>query len=271
MPVAERRRFHARAGEFGARLEGQSEIHSSLHYERAGLRRLAFDAALAGARDASRLSAHREAFELYRRAIDNMPDDIGPAGRGEILDAYSKEASSIEENVIAEQMGWEASAAFREAGEPVQAIASMEAVIATWRREARPISERLALAESLWAELSALPDDPRSPAVQALLAIYIAIIQTDAGAVTEAREWLGRARELGERIGDADTLMTVDWKEGVVDVVAGDIAVGMTRVGDAAHDAEAAGYEETGVSAFRDAATLAARAMDYAGSDALDQ
>ena len=60
--------------------------------------------------------------------------------------------------------------------------------------------------------------------------------------------------------------MTVDWKEGVVDVVAGDIAVGMTRVGDAAHDAEAAGYEETGVSAFRDAATLAARAMDYAGA-----
>lgn len=266
VPPAERRRFHARAGEFGARLEGQSEIHSSLHYERAGLRRLAFDAALAGARDASRLSAHREAFELYRRAIDNMPDDIGPSGLAEILDAYSKEASSIEENVLAEQMGWEAAAAFREAGEPLRAIASMEAVLSTWRREARPISERLALAESLWAELSALPDDPRSPAVRALLAIYIAIIQTDAGAVTEAREWLGRARELGERAGDADLLMTVDWKQGVVDVVAGDIGVGMTRVGDAAHDAEAAGYEETGVSAFRDAATLAARTMDYAAA-----
>ena len=66
----------------GRSLEGQSEIHSSLHYERAGMRRRAFDAALAGARDAARLSAHREAFELYRRAIDNMPDDIGPSGRG---------------------------------------------------------------------------------------------------------------------------------------------------------------------------------------------
>lgn len=266
VPAAERRRFHARAGEFGTRLEGQSEIHSSLHYERAGMRRRAFEAALAGARDAARLSAHREAFELYRRAIDNMPDDTGPAERGEILDAYSREASAIEENAVAEQTGWEAAAAFREAGEPVRAIASMEAVLTTWRREARGTSERLALTEGLWAELGALTDDPRSPAVGALLAIYAAIIQTDAGAVTEAREWLSRARELGDRIGDADILMTVDWKEGVVDVVAGDIAAGMRRVGDAAHDAEAAGYQETGVSAFRDAATLAARAMDYAGA-----
>ena len=29
VPVGDRRRFHARAGEFGAKLEGQSEIHSS--------------------------------------------------------------------------------------------------------------------------------------------------------------------------------------------------------------------------------------------------
>ena len=48
IPASERRRFHARAGEFGARLEGASEIHASVHYERAGLRREAFDAALAG-------------------------------------------------------------------------------------------------------------------------------------------------------------------------------------------------------------------------------
>jgi DNA-binding CsgD family transcriptional regulator/tetratricopeptide (TPR) repeat protein len=263
---AERRRIHARAGEFGALLEGQSEIHSSLHYERAGLRRLAFEAALSGARDAARLSAHREAFELYGRTIENMPDDIGPSERAEILDAFSKEASAIEENVLAEQAGWDAAAAFREAGEPVRAIASMEAVLTTWRREARAISERLELADNLWAELDGCTDDAGSAAVRAMVAIYVAIIQTDAGSVTEAREWLATAREFGERIGDADLLLTVDWKEGVVDVVDGDIAAGLRRVGDAAHGAEAAGYEETGVSAFRDAATLAARAMDYGGA-----
>jgi DNA-binding CsgD family transcriptional regulator len=227
------------------------------------MRRRAFETALSGARDAARLSAHREAFDLYRRAIDNMPEDIGRAERGEILEAYSQEASAIEENVLAEQTARQAAAAFREAGEPVRAINSMEAALATGRREGRPISERLALAEGLWAELSDLPDDPKSTLVRAGIAIWIAITWTDAGAAAEAREWLATARELGERIGDADILMTVDWKEGVVDVVAGDVAVGMTRVGGAAHGAEAAGYEETGVSALRDAATLAVRAMDY--------
>ena len=47
-----------------------------------GFRREAFEAALAGAREASRLSAHRESFELYRRAVDNMPDDLDPRRAG---------------------------------------------------------------------------------------------------------------------------------------------------------------------------------------------
>jgi DNA-binding CsgD family transcriptional regulator len=266
VPVGERRRFHARAGEFGARLEGQSEIHSSLHYERAGLRRRAFEAALAGARDAARLSAHREAFELYRRAVDNMPEDLGAGERGEILAAYSKEAAAVEESAICERMATDAAAAFRRAGDPVRAIDALVTILSIWRREGRANSERLAMAEGLWAGLAELPDDPRATSVRALLAIHIAITRTDAGDVTEARTWLARTRDLSERIGDADMLMMVDWKEGVVDVIAGDIGVGMARVGDAAHDAEAAGYEDTGVSAFRDAATLAARAMDYASA-----
>jgi len=266
VPVGERRHFHARAGEFGAQLEGQSEIHSSLHYERAGMRRRAFEAALAGARDAARLSAHREAFDLYRRAIDNMPEDTGPAERGEILSAYAGQAAAIEENGLSDEMATAAAAAFRQAGDPVRAIGALVANLSIWRRDGRANSERLATAERLWVELADLPDDPPATSVRALIAVHQAIIRTDAGDLDGAREWLVRCRELSKRIGDADMLMMVDWKEGVIDVIAGDIGVGMARVGDAAHGAEAAGYEETGVSAFRDAATLAARAMDYAGA-----
>jgi DNA-binding CsgD family transcriptional regulator len=270
VPVGERRRFHARAGEFGAQLEGQSEIHSSLHYERAGLSRLAFDTALSGARDAARLSAHREAFDLYRRAIDNMPDDIGPAERGRILDGYAAEAGAIEENAIAEQIALDAAAAFRQAGDPVRAISAMTlGVLSAWRRNARPISERLTLGHDLWAQLEALPDgdEPSATiAVRADVAIMIAITNTDAGDLAEARRWMATGRAIAERLGDPDLLSVVDWKDGVIDVIAGEIAVGMRRVGDAALGAEAAGYESTGVSAFRDAATLAARAMDYRGA-----
>jgi DNA-binding CsgD family transcriptional regulator len=269
VPVGERRRLHARAGEFGAQLEGASEIHSSLHYERAGMRRRAFESALAGARGAARLSAHREAFALYQRAVDNMPDDIDPFARGVIFSAYSAEAGSIEENAIAEDAANAAATAFREAGEPVQAIAILSvAVPSCWRRQGRPVSERLAFAEALLRELDAVgdPDSTAAITVRVDLIVWIAIIKTDGGELAEATRWMDRARELGQRLGDPEIQMVIDWKQGVIDVIAGEIAVGMDRVGEAAHGAERAGYEETGVSAFRDAATLAARVMDYAGS-----
>ena len=269
VPVGDRRRFHALAAEFGAQLEGASEIHTSLHYERAGMRPRAFDAALAGARDAARLSAHREAFDLYRRAIDNMRDDIGLAERGEIFAAFSAEAGSIEENGLAEEAAHAAAAAFREAGDPVRAIAILSLAVGTcWRRQGKPVSERLAFAKGLLVELDAVgvPDSAATISARIDLALNIAIAKTDGGELAEATEWLNRGRELAVRLGDPETLMVIDWKQGVIDLIAGDISVGMSRVGDAALGAEAAGYEDTGVSAFRDAATLAARAMDYGGA-----
>jgi DNA-binding CsgD family transcriptional regulator/tetratricopeptide (TPR) repeat protein len=270
VPVGDRRRFHARAGEFGAQLEGQSEIHSSLHYERAGLTRLAFETALSGARDAVRLSAHREAFDLYRRAIDNMPDDIGLTERGQILYEFCEEAGAIEENEIAEQAAIEAAAAFREAGEPVKAVWAMtNGVLVVMRRNGRPIVERRAAARELWTVVEGAAGEADAGEVvsaRANLAIMIAVIETDAGQLGDARAWMQTAREAAESLDDPDLTSVIDWKDGVIDVIAGDIAVGMTRVGDAALRAEGAGFESTGVSAFRDAATLAARAMDYRGA-----
>ena len=125
IPASERRRFHARAGEFGARLEGASEIHASVHYERAGLRREAFEAALAGAREAAGLSARREAFELYRRAVENMPDDLGDLERATILEACAEQAGSIEEEAITVEMARRAALAYRQAGEPARAVMAL--------------------------------------------------------------------------------------------------------------------------------------------------
>ena len=162
IPASDRRKFHARAGEFGARLEGASEIHASVHYERAGLRREAFEAALAGAREAARLSARREAFELYRRAVDNMPDDLDPAERAAILTDYAEQAASIEEHDAAvwaaERLGRGLSI---ELGRP--AAGDQRALALVWtiaRREARPLAERQAMLRALWAELAGLDDDP---------------------------------------------------------------------------------------------------------------
>jgi len=86
LPPAQLRRFHAQAAEFGMTLEGANIIHASRHYERAGLRPQAYRAALTGAKEASRISARQEAFELYRRAIDNMPVDLPSGEQGELYE-----------------------------------------------------------------------------------------------------------------------------------------------------------------------------------------
>ena len=266
IPASERRRFHARAGEFGATLEGASAIHASVHYERAGLRREAFDAALAGARDAARLSAHREAFELYRRAVDNMPDVLDFVERASILAAYAEEALSIEEIDIAEQAAHEADVAYRAAGKPVQAIMTLATVSTAWRRQGRPVSERIAVMRELLTELEGLPDGPDILKARADLALYLAIAHTDGRNLPEARALLETTRVLADRIGDVEWRMMADWKDGYADVVAGDLQAGLARVSDIALAAEHAGLESTSVSAFRDASTLAAYALDYAGA-----
>jgi DNA-binding CsgD family transcriptional regulator len=266
VPLGERRRFHARAGEFGAALEGASEIHASLHFERAGLRLQAYRTALSGARAAARLSAHREATELYRRAVDNLPDDVGSGERALILEEYSGEAGAIEELAIAERMAREAATAYRAAGDPVGAIRSLGMVAAVWRRDGHPVSERLAFMRELWAELESLPDGRETSYARGDLAANLGIAYTDGRSLPDARAALGTLRQTGDLIDDPEFRLVADWKDGVIDFAEGRIAAGLERVGAAALEAERTGYEMTGVSAFRDAATMAASVMDYAAA-----
>ncbi len=266
VPVGDRRRFHARAGEFGAQLEGQSEIHSSLHFERAGLRRLAFDAALAGAREASRLSAHREAVELYRRAVANMPPDLAPAERGSILNDAALEAANIEENESAVELALAAAAAFRAAGDPVEAAGAMLTVLNTARRDCMPVSERLAALLAAQTELDALPDSRSSQLVRAELTLMIGIAHTDRRAMADARAAFEVTRQLGISTGDEEYVVGADWKEAVLDAVGGDVVGAVSAIGEIAIAAERSGQEATGVSTYRDAAMMASLAMDYAGA-----
>jgi DNA-binding CsgD family transcriptional regulator len=266
VPVADRRRFHARAAEFGAQLEGASEIHSSLHYERAGLGREAFESALAGAKEAARLSARTESYDLYKRAVDHMPADLDPAARGEILDAFSVAASSIDENPVSVEASLASAAAFREAGMPHRAILSLGGVLAAWRREGEPLSRRRALAMELWDELMTLPphDEPLLEAtVRADASLNVMLAHLDANALAESKRWLEIFREAAIATADDDWKAVLEWHEGVLGVMTGDPVVGIERISVAAHLAEKAGFEMTGVSAFRDASMWAARTLDY--------
>ena len=165
--IGERRRYHARAGEFGARLSGQSEIHASAHFERAGMRREAHVTALAGAREAARISLHRESFDLYRRALANLPADIPAPDRAAVLEEAFREAYAVEENAAADGLGRQAAAAYRSTGEIVKAISVAGTVEVLSRRNGRPASGWMPSTQALVDELEGSPASPERDAVRA--------------------------------------------------------------------------------------------------------
>ena len=261
-------RLHARAGEFGAQLEGASEIHASVHFERAGLRAEAFRAALAGAREAARLSSHREAFELYRRAVDNMPPDIGASEHGALLEAFSDEAAAIEQNDITGRMAQAARERYLAAGLPVAAARMYGALASVWRRTGQPVGDRIATLRAGLSELEFQPASPERDRTNALLLTYLAVMLLDAHQLGEARATADAARAAAAAVGDAGSVIDATARLAAVDVVEGRVDEGLAAVDEAACEARAAGYEDIGVTAYRDAALLAVRVMDYPRAEA---
>jgi len=257
------RRLHARAGEFGAELVGASEIHASAHFERAGLRAQAFRAALSGARAAVRLSAHREAFQLYRRAVDNMPAELDLAEQGALFEAYSVEAASIERHEICEAAAKSARERFLAAGRPVDAARQLLWLAAVARREARPIDARRELTDVGMSELDLLPASPERDAARSMLLFERGVVQADALDLDGAMESAVASRNAARAAGDAARDIEAQALLGRVHVLRGNVESGIAGIVGAAREAQEAGFEEVGVTAYRDAATAAVRVMDY--------
>jgi DNA-binding CsgD family transcriptional regulator len=262
-PERDRRRYHARAGEFGATLVGQTEVHASLHFQRAGMKDLAFKAAKSGGEEAVRLSAHREAFELYRRAVENMPADLPDIERARLLDRYASEAGAIEENDICEEMTWATRAAYQAAGEPGQATWMLGMIQTIWRRKGVPISERRALLEQAEAELAEIPPGDEHDRVARDTAFDRLVIEVDSNEFNAARRTGLPALAAFEAAGDRGMATVVGARLAMVDIVTGDPDAGLAAMARLADEARQNRQEEAGVTAFRDTAVMATRAMDY--------
>ncbi len=266
-PDADLRRYHARAGEFGGALIGATQVHASFHYERAGRREAAYRAALAGAAEAVRLSAHREAFGLYQRAVANMPADLPDLERGELLEHLSDEAGAIERNDVAEDAARRAAEAYRAAGRPDRALFVFGAILTIWRRMGAPLRERRALAEGILADFEALPsgemrDEGLRWTRQDLLIIQVDAMELDA-ALTSAAD-VGAAARAAD---DHGMELAVGLRVAMAMVLGGDPDGGLASMRAIADEARDARYEETGVTAYRDTALHAGRALDYAEAE----
>ena len=192
-----------------------------------------------------------------------MPEDLGDLERATILEACSEQAGSIEEDVITVEMARRAAHAYRQAEAPARAIMALANELSVWRREGRPVSERLTATEKLRTELDGLPDAPDVVEARAVLGFMLAMTHLDAGATRQARVELDRMADLGDMLGDPEWRAMAEWKNGLADVKDGDVQGGLARVGAVARAAARVGWEGTGVTAFREASMVAAAAMDY--------
>ena len=265
VPAGDRRRFHARAGEFGAQLEGQSEIHASLHYERAGLHQRAYEAALVGARDAARLSAHREAFELYRRAVDNAPEDLDPAERARLLEEYGDEAAAIEQNDVAGDAYAASRQLYLQTDEPFRAAGPRSGTFTIMGRTGVPSSIRLAEIDAELARIDGLPDGagPGLSQARALVQVDKAVAEIEILDIEAARSTIAAYSAAFAASGDVWGVLDGRARLGMTDILAGDVDGGLGAIAQVADEARRAGAESVGVSAYRDAALWAVRTMRY--------
>jgi DNA-binding CsgD family transcriptional regulator/tetratricopeptide (TPR) repeat protein len=122
LPPFRRRELHARAAE-AALAAGLSDAFVSDQYERAHRPDEAHEHAVTAAAGAVRMSAHREAVELYRRALRTAPPGLPVDESAALLTALGGELAAIDENSEAAEALLTAYRMRLEAGDALSAAA----------------------------------------------------------------------------------------------------------------------------------------------------
>ena len=268
-PPSQLRRFHAQAAEFVMNLESSSIIHASRHFERAGLRTQAYRASMTGAVAAGRIAAKQEALELYRRAIDNMPDDLAAGERAELFRSYAGTALAIERIAEALPAARDARRWFLEAGR-ISEAAEMLATIANGERKngITSLEQRRTLISQGLAELESAGNDPLVQGARAQLLSFQSLNEFDAADFDESARLNDRYLAISKVLGDHEMELDAEFMRGMIALARGEDDATLERLVEIAQEARDAGYESVGVTSFRVAATMAARVMDYGAAKA---
>jgi DNA-binding CsgD family transcriptional regulator len=262
VPPSQLRRYHARAAEFVMGLEASSVVHASRHYERAGLRTQAFASSLQAAREASRISARQEAYELFERSIANMPADLPIVEQAELYGSLADSASAIELNQEARMAAMRARELYLKAGLPLDAAAMLVTIASLDGREGAPTAQVSAHLNRALDEIGPQPATREREQLRAMLLGARSTYLLFASNLPAARADAVASRELGESLGDRETVLEADLLLARIDILEGRYETGLRDGLRAAREARDAGYESVGVTGYRNLAVMAARIMD---------
>src|SRR5262249_5419355 len=143
---------------------GYRDAFVSAHFEQAQQPADAFRHAAAAAREASAVSAHMEALELYRRAVRNLPADLPAADRAALLAGYADEAAATDDNTPAAEAYRTAHDLLAGGGAVRGAAALVPRMAAVAHLLGESLDSRLRLLEEAQATVAGLPGADRERA-----------------------------------------------------------------------------------------------------------
>ena len=198
VPLPRRRQLHEQVATAGVD-RGYNDAFVSAHFDHATLGRQAYLHALLAARGAADVSSHREAFQLYRRALRNLPADASGSERAALLAAVGAEAAAIDDNETAAQAYGEAHALWIRAGDRLAAAELVPAMVAVGHLLGEALEARVRRVELALLTLEATPgaDAVRAELLSALSAAYMLDRRLD-----EAIEYGEQSRALRNSTGN---------------------------------------------------------------------
>lgn len=263
IPDPERRALHERVASTAATRGDFSDAFLSSHYERAGRRREAFETALRAARASTAISARREAHDLYRRVLRNLPADLPVEEHARLLEEHGAAAAAADDNETAADAFGQARALWLDAGRTTEAARVLAPLVAVRHLLGDDLATRSTRLEE---GLAGLDERSRDPAVLGARARLLAAL---------ASAWmldrrLGRSIEYGEaaravaaEAGDDAADRNAAVTLGVCFVFAGRMEEGWALLEDGVARSRAGGLEVEAARAYRMLGSCASVLVEY--------
>jgi DNA-binding CsgD family transcriptional regulator len=261
IPRSRRRELHSAVARAAA-AAGLRDSFVSDHYERGGEAGLAHDFALAAAKDAARVSAHREAADLFRRVERTTTHFVDDRSRADLDVDLAVELAAIDDIAGAESHFTSALELYRGIGDEIAAANLVARLMAARHLLGFALEPRTALALDTIDRLDDIPGGG-PPIVRACVLGGLAAAYMLERRLDEAIEIGARSAALATAPDAVEERMSVDFTLGSVLVFAGRTSEGWSVLEHAIAAGLASGLEGETARGYRMIGSSASVLVDY--------
>jgi DNA-binding CsgD family transcriptional regulator/tetratricopeptide (TPR) repeat protein len=265
VPLDLRRELHARVAAVAVqRPDLGGAAYRSAHYEAAGATEAAYEHAVIAAERASSLSNHREALNLFRRAVRCAPAALPERRLATLLVARAAEAAATDDNEAAAADYLRAYELLTAGGDAAAAATLLPRLVAVRHLLGDGLDARIRLLEDGQAALSSanLPEQATAQVRGRLAAAFSAAYMLERRldeSIGHGDRALALAVEAGDEASELNVLATL----GAVLVFAGRVDEGWPMLQDAVRRARADRQEAEAARAYRMLGTSASVLVEY--------